>query len=136
MNTTVSFEKHLIAPCGMNCGTCLAYLREKHRCSGCGSSDDHKANHCSACSIKNCDLLEKTASKLCYDCEKFPCLRMKQLDKRYRTRYNSNLIENLETIKKVGITEYLLRESVKWTCSRCGSVLCVHRDKCLVCGEN
>jgi len=27
MNTAVKFEKYHIAPCGINCGTCRAYLR-------------------------------------------------------------------------------------------------------------
>lgn len=40
------------------------------------------------------------------------------------------------TIKQIGITEYLQQESVKWTCLKCGSALCVHRDKCIVCEGN
>jgi hypothetical protein len=28
-------ENALIAPCGMNCGVCMAYLREKNKCPGC-----------------------------------------------------------------------------------------------------
>ncbi len=29
----------LIAPCGMNCGICLAYLRTKNVCPGCRVND-------------------------------------------------------------------------------------------------
>ena len=29
MTTSVAFDKSLIAPCGINCGTCLANLRVK-----------------------------------------------------------------------------------------------------------
>ncbi len=32
----------LIAPCGMNCGTCLGYLREKNKCVGCRLKSDIK----------------------------------------------------------------------------------------------
>lgn len=35
MRAQVSFDKSLIAPCGMNCGTCIAYLRDKNKCPGC-----------------------------------------------------------------------------------------------------
>jgi hypothetical protein len=30
-----SNKLHLVAPCGMNCGICRAYLREKNKCPGC-----------------------------------------------------------------------------------------------------
>jgi hypothetical protein len=136
MNTTVSFDKYLIAPCGINCGTCLAFLRDKNKCSGCGSSHGPRVNHCLTCKIKNCEFLEKTSSKLCYECEKFPCLRLRQIDKRYRTKYRTALIQNLVTIKQIGLDEYLKLESKKWTCSKCGSTLCVHRNKCVVCGND
>lgn len=43
MIQTVAFEKHLIAPCGMNCGTCIAYLRDKNKCPGCRITSSGKA---------------------------------------------------------------------------------------------
>ena len=33
--TDMGSAKELIAPCGINCGTCIAYQREKNRCCGC-----------------------------------------------------------------------------------------------------
>jgi hypothetical protein len=133
MNTTVGFEKNLIAPCGMNCGTCLAYLREKNRCCGCRNDDPSKPKSCSACIIINCELLAATESKFCYECGKFPCKRLKALDKRYRTRYHVSFIENLMSIKVTGIDAYLKNEDKRWTCPSCGSVLCVHRESCRKC---
>lgn len=99
MNTNHQYNG-LIAPCGMNCGICLAYLRTKNRCEGCWGENEHKPKHCVKCVIKNCELLAKTDSKFCYDCEKYPCTRLKQLDKRYRTNYSMSMIENLDSIKK------------------------------------
>jgi hypothetical protein len=136
MNTTVSFDKSLIAPCGMNCGTCLAYLRDKNKCCGCWPVDGKKVNHCYTCSIKNCQFLEQTNSKFCYECEKYPCLTLKQLDKRYRTRYKMSMIQNLDSIQRTGIEEYLKHEIERWTCLKCGSTICVHRDNCLKCGND
>jgi ribosomal protein S27AE len=88
------------------------------------------------CIVKTCIKLEETASNFCYDCEKFPCKRIMQLDKRYRTKYRTSFIENLLMIKEKGIDSFLEFELKRRTCSDCGSVLSVHRNKCLVCGKD
>jgi hypothetical protein len=133
MNTSVTFDKSLIAPCGMNCGTCMAFLREKNKCPGCRVFSIDKAISIQRCIIPNCNYLDETTSKFCYDCEKFPCKRLKQLDKRYRTKYRTSFIENLTMIKEKGFDSFLEFESNRRTCPNCGSVLCVHRYKCLAC---
>ena len=135
MNTSVTFERTLIAPCGMNCGTCIAYLREKNRCCGCWPDDKAKPKSCALCIVKNCEYLDQTKSKFCYECEKFPCKRIKQLDKRYSTKYRVSFIRNLLSIKEIGISEFLLNEAQRWTCPGCGSVVSVHRDHCLNCNK-
>ncbi len=136
MKPPVTFDKFLIAPCGMNCGTCIAYLRGKNRCSGCRIYAADKAISIQRCIIPKCIYLDKTASKFCYDCEKYPCKRVKQLDKRYRTKYKTSFIENLIMIKEDGIDNFLIFESKRRTCPNCGSVLSVHRDQCLICTKN
>jgi hypothetical protein len=136
MKKTTVFDRTMIAPCGMNCGTCLAFLRDKkgcYKCYGCRVDFDSKGKSCARCIIRNCDLLDMTTSKFCYECEKFPCLRLKQLDKRYRTKYRTSFIENLLMIKETGINNFLAFESKRRTCPNCGSTLCVHRDNCLKC---
>jgi hypothetical protein len=133
MSNLVKFKRSLIAPCGMNCGTCLAYLRVKNRCPGCRVLSTDKAITCQRCIIKNCIYFEKTNSKFCYNCKIFPCKRMKQLDKRYKTKYRTSFIENLLMIKENGITNFLHFESKRRTCPNCGSALCVHRSFCLSC---
>jgi hypothetical protein len=131
----VSFERFQIAPCGINCGTCKAYQRERNKCSGCLSVSGKKVNNCSRCLIKNCKSLAETDSKFCYDCPEFPCLTLRKIDKRYRLRYETNLIQNLGIIKETGIVEYLRNESSRWTCKSCGSVLSVHQKSCTKCGK-
>jgi hypothetical protein len=133
MKPTLTFDISLIAPCGMNCGTCIAFLRERNRCPGCRIYSADKAITVQRCIIKKCAFLENTTSKFCYECEKLPCKRLKQLDKRYRTKYRTSFLENLMTIKENGIDNFLAFESKRRTCSNCGSVLSVHRDKCLNC---
>ena len=124
----------MIAPCGMNCGICIGHLREKRTCSGCFKKDDeNKPKHCRSCIIVNCEFLEKTAWGFCFECEKYPCARLKRLDKRYRENYGMSMIENLEGIKNIGLEKFLQKEEKRWTCKNCGSGLCVHRDFCLNC---
>ncbi len=136
MRSQVSFDKFLIAPCGMNCGTCIAYLRDKNKCPGCRVYSADKAISIQRCIIPKCVHLDKTESKFCYECEKYPCKRVKQLDKRYRTKYNTSFIENLAMIKEKGIEKFLDFESKRRTCLNCGSVLSIHRDYCLTCLKN
>jgi len=136
MTPTSIFNRSLIAPCGMNCGTCLAYLREKNRCCGCLIDTGHKTDACSRCIIKNCDMLAGTKPGFCYECETFPCKRLKQLDKRYRTKYKVSFIRNLLSIKEYGIKEYLRKEAGRWKCPHCGAVICVHRDHCITCKQD
>jgi hypothetical protein len=136
MNTSVIFDRSMIAPCGINCGTCLAYLRAKNKCCGCLPASTNKPKTRLLCKIKNCEHLEKTISNFCFDCATFPCQRLKQLDKRYRTNYKTSLIQNLKTIERIGILEYLLNETKRWTCPDCGSTISVHRDSCLICNRD
>jgi hypothetical protein len=126
----------LIAPCGMNCALCLGYLREKNRCLGCREMCKNKPDLCRKCTIIHCNILKKNNWKFCSDkCEKYPCKRLKDLDKRYRTKYGMSMIENLESIQKLGIHKFVKNEKVKWKCPSCGSTFCVHRNFCLKCGD-
>jgi hypothetical protein len=131
----VSFSKSQIAPCGMNCGTCIAYLREKNRCAGCRAMSSDEVKTRLKCLIKNCEKLGDSPSGFCYDCENFPCKRIKNIDKRYRTKYHTSFLENLQMIEERGIDVFLAFETMRRTCPKCESVLSVHRDHCLSCNE-
>ena len=122
----------LIAPCGMNCGICLGFLREKNTCPGCRNMKND-LNYCRKCIIRNCERLKKTKSKFCFECEVYPCRRLKQLDKRYRTKYGMSMLENLDNIKKGGIRKFVKNENKRWACSKCGGTICVHRGYCFNC---
>ena len=136
MKSLIKFGNYLIAPCGMNCGTCIAYLREKNKCFGCNITFQDKCKSRTNCKIKNCEFLEKKSPKFCYNCVTFPCTRLKKLDIRYRTKYNTGLIQNLQIIKESGIDKFLHFELKRRTCSKCGSILSVHRNKCILCSND
>jgi len=129
-----SLTTDLIAPCGMNCGLCIGHLREKKQCPGCNGADANKPKHCVVCRIRTCAELAVSGQSFCYVCDSFPCTRLRQLDKRYRTKYGMSMIENLETIREIGLDEFVARERIRWVCSECGGLICVHKVTCLACG--
>ena len=122
----------LVAPCGINCAVCRAYLREKNPCPGCNVKSLNKPKTRLRCYIKICT---KRKSRFCFSCQDFPCFLIKRLDKRYRTKYGLSVVCNLLAIKKVGIKKFLKSERVKWACPKCGKTLCMHSDSCLFCGK-
>jgi hypothetical protein len=124
-----------IAPCGVICDLCLGFQREKNKCVGCLSTGN-KPYHCTVCSIKSCPEKNGDENLLCNTCNKFPCRRIKDLDKRYTTKYGESPIQNLKAISEIGLSEFILQEKEKWTCNNCGHLLCVHRGVCLICGAN
>lgn len=135
MKSTNNIKLSHIAPCGMNCGLCIGYQRDKNKCSGCSARDNSKPNYCVNCRIKNCDQLRNSRSRFCFDCSRYPCTRLKQLDKRYKLKYGMSMLENLNSIKETGIRNFIRQQKKVWTCSGCGNLLSVHRNNCSICGK-
>ncbi len=116
--------KDLIAPCGMNCGICKAYLRQNNPCHGCRAAQKNKPKTRVNCRLRIC---KKRKGDFCFDCPNFPCDRLKHLDQRYRTRYGMSEIENLEQIRDNGMENFLAKESQRWVSEE--GVFCVHDKK-------
>lgn len=126
----------MLAACGMNCGICMATLLRKYgKCPGCRGGNKDKSPSCIKCVIKKCAFFRNSKSKFCYSCPKYPCARLKHLDKRYRTKYGMSMIENLANIKKQGLKRFVKEEEKRWACPKCGGVICVHRWFCVDCGH-
>lgn len=123
----------LIAPCGMNCQLCRAYLREKNRCPGCrfmgkrNTSQGFK-KYIRKCIIRNCNIIKKNNWKHCSPkCKNFPCQRLKSLDKRYITKYDFSMINNLKFIEEKGIKKFLEKQKKKYT--KGNKVFCIHNKE-------
>jgi hypothetical protein len=125
---------NLIAPCGVNCGVCFGYLRDKDKCPGCNSKkDSEKPRYCTTCILKTCTTRK---GKYCSSCtKKYPCQRLKQLSKRYLLRYKVDLLGNLNKIKGCGIKELVKEEKIRWKCKECNGLICQHRGYCLECNK-
>lgn len=124
-----------IAPCGMNCRLCMTNQRDKNPCKGCRNEDDiqYRTKGSDHCVIKNCPVLQSNTTGFCYDCHKYPCQRLKQLDKRYRSKYHMSMLDNLEYIRQSGMNAFLQNEDNRWKCRTCGNIVCVHKHMCLAC---
>ena len=68
------------------------------------------------CKIKTCEFFTDNSKKFCFECEKYPCENLIHLDHRYKTKYHTSTIENLEHIKNSGINNFIDNEKLKWTC--------------------
>ena len=123
-------KSNLIAPCGMNCNICIGFLRDKNTCPGCNFMGKPESNkkYCKKCIIRSCKIIKKNKWKFCSKkCEKFPCRRLKDLDNRYKTKYNMSMIDNLEVIETKGIRFFLKKQKNKY--QKNNKIICVHNKQ-------
>ena len=115
----VILSPELIAPCGINCGICIAFFgytmkggKRKHPCNGCRSRDNVRFLRRGKCAFlkKHCDKLATEQIEYCFECTNFPCGRLETLDQRYRNKYGMSMIENLRYIQTNGIKKFLENE--------------------------
>ena len=132
------FTPELVAPCGMNCGICKAYLAYSRGVP----KQRGKVTHCSGCLPRSktcyikrgCKKLRQNTFRFCFECEQMPCKNLERVDRRYRSRYNMSMVENLKELKAKGIEEFLKNQQAKYKCQACGDVVSVHDRKCYSCG--
>jgi hypothetical protein len=133
------FTAELIAPCGINCALCRAYIAFTHGIP----RQRGKVTHCAGClpRAKNCFIkrkcsrLSKHEIQYCFECNEMPCKNLDRLDRRYRERYGVSMVENLKMLKDKGIDEFLKSQEERHRCPNCGDVVCVHDAKCYSCGH-
>ncbi len=122
----------LIAPCGMNCRLCYGYIRPRNQCLGCNAPDESKPKSCTNCKIVVCEKRNQNGWLTCADCNTY-CRRLKDLDKRYSSKYHMSMIENLDIIRNNGMDSFLKQQADKFCCPMCGEIICVHRNECPSC---
>lgn len=132
--TPEALHAGLMAPCGMNCGLCRCYLREKDRCLGCRTEDASRSTYQAACPMRTCEARAEGSADFCFSCDRFPCPRLRRFDRRYRTRYGMSPLDNLTAIREAGMEVFLASERARWACPGCGGIVCVHTISCIYCG--
>lgn len=98
-----------IPACGVFCGGCPTYTREKKPCQGAGIN----CSRCEKCKTFHLCCLEKGITH-CYLCDVFPCSRFKSFAKRW-LKYGQDFIENQGLLKQMGEVEYLMYYNNKVT---------------------
>jgi len=126
-------DDSMFAPCGMNCMVCYVHLKKKKPCSGCLCNDADKPERCKSCEIKTC--AKEKGGTYCFQCKKFPCKKIMNLEKSYQTRYHVSLIDSSKTIKKTNLKLFLKKEKKRWKCVKCGGVISLHDKECSECGS-
>ena len=99
----IEIKPSLIAPCGMNCASCMNYLRERNKCPRCRGSDTDKWVIRIRCKIKNCEFFNNTATKFCFGCMEYPCEKLKHLDKSCNLGACKCCYSNMDNLKKTRI---------------------------------
>lgn len=121
-----------LAPCGMICAVCYRHLAKKS-CPGCLYEGKGKPEHCAACRIVSC--AREHGHTHCFSCGEFPCERIKPLDKNYRRRYGTSLIEFGRRANEIGVEDFLGKEMQRYACD-CGGVISLHDSTCSRCGRH
>jgi hypothetical protein len=124
----IVFNSELIAPCGINCGTCIrhfGYLKngeKRPKCPGCIARGK-------GCGLfrKYCKKIDKKEVRFCYECKAFPCSILKKLDEKYKNNYGMSMIDNLKEIKNKGMLSFLKNQEKKFVCKE--GIICVHNKK-------
>jgi len=98
-------------------------LRVNNKCTG-GFSGRKVNGKYIKCGIKLC---KNRSGEYYFNCDQYPCERLKRLDKRYREKYGMSEIENLDILKKSGINCFLDLEEKRWVDS--DGIYCVHDKK-------
>jgi hypothetical protein len=138
MKKSNPISEELIAPCGMNCAICSRYL---------SYVNNLKPSQCIGCRLrdKRCDYLFEKCTGLnhsskgdavfCFECEQYPCEQINRMDDRYRSNYGMSVKDNLGTIKKGGINQFMQEQYDKYHCSKCGGLISIHNRKCFKCDK-
>lgn len=127
-------DKRLIAACGLNCEVCSAHVREKNVCPGCKYfTGEESRKSCKNCAIRNC--AAERGHDWCFECKDFPCEKMTSLIKRYKLKYDVDLIQNGHDAAD-DFYKFLLEQRKLNTCPKCSGVVDQHKKICSECGAD
>ena len=133
MKMLVKIEAIMIAPCGVNCLACSAYLDRKKPCFGCRAPIEQiTRKSCRDCVKKEC-AFEK-GIQWCFECHSFPCSRIKSLNKRYKQNYGVDLVQNGLNARQ-DMNAFLQAQQEQFTCNFCGGIIDQHHQRCSECGS-
>ncbi len=105
-NIILHYEGRIPA-CGVFCGGCPVYTRERKPCPGA----EINSARCEKCTTFHLCCKEKGIT-YCHECNDFPCSRFKSFSKRW-LKYGQDFIKNQKLLKEVGTTQFLEHYNLK-----------------------
>lgn len=124
----------LIAPCGVNCLACSAYLQAKNACPGCRADAALMTRKsCRTCAKKACAAAQGLT--WCFECDRFPCPQLRAMSRRYAANYGIDLVQNGRD-GQTDMTAAAARMLADCTCPDCAGVIDRHRGVCSACGRS
>ncbi len=100
---------NLVAPCGLYCGECTAFLNRK--CGGCRANKGLSKKYRKYCQIYDC--LHNKKLKICLECREFPCkfFDFFRAEKLEESSWFLDVWGNMKQIKEVGLTNFLKKKT-------------------------
>lgn len=160
MNTEEVTEKmkqtELIAICGLYCGACAIYQATQENdeqklqdfaeglsartgkkftvedvvCDGC-LTNGRLDLWCRNCKLRVCEKLQSGKVR-CSDCDEFACISLTDF-RDDGMKHHSEITDNLEHLKSMGIEAWAEYEEKRWTCPTCGRMLSWYDTACRNC---
>jgi len=125
--------------CGVFCGACpvllatrIGILEEDKQCYGCKS--EKPSGFCKTCGIKSC--AENRGFDFCIQCIQLPtCDLMRTFVDDSQYPYGQCVLKNMETIRAIGVENWLDQQDIRWRCENCGTSHSWYHITCLQCGR-
>ena len=104
----------VVPPCGVFCGGCPNYIRDRKPCPGA-----EKSQRCASkgCPYYVCCCTEK-GHEHCHQCAEYPCKRFKRFARNW-IKYGQDFIENQKLLKAQGKDAFLERWNTQARQSDC-----------------
>jgi len=90
-----------VPACGVFCGGCPVYIREKKPCTG-AEMNKAKCENCKSFHL----CCKGRGINHCYECKTFPCYRFRKFAGSWE-KYGQNFIENQQMLKESGVENFL-----------------------------
>ncbi len=123
--------------CGLYCGACPKMLSAKagaggDTCYGCKS--ERPTGYCAVCGIKAC--ARSKGHGFCNECSEYgACELMQNFLRDANWPYQRAASDNMESIRRSGLTKWLETQEQRWRCGSCGASYSWWDETCPRCGQ-
>jgi hypothetical protein len=93
--------KGRVPACGIFCGGCPVYVREKMPCPGA----EKNSERCNRCKSFHLCCIDRGITH-CFECNTYPCAKLKRFAKNW-LKYGQDMLKNQELLSQKGNIEFL-----------------------------